>query len=204
MTRDRIKDGRNWYAYCDNNPIARTDPSGLKAEVPKAPPTKMGDRLIDNVEEAERRKKESEDRRERPVANFPAGFPDPTLAGAPNLAFGWETVPTGSFMAQLELLLWFYHMVRGGGPWDYKNRFGSEYADYGNFHYGVIGAALGIPLWMLLLMAGWAQQEAGTSKPEWGSPGRGSNGDDPQDQYWIKQGYDYYHEHYKNRKKRRQ
>ena len=29
MTRDRIQDGRNWYAYCDNNPLKLSDPSGL-------------------------------------------------------------------------------------------------------------------------------------------------------------------------------
>ncbi len=29
LTRDRIKDGRNWYAYCENNPLTAADPSGL-------------------------------------------------------------------------------------------------------------------------------------------------------------------------------
>ena len=29
ISRDPIKDGNNWYAYCDNNPINRTDPLGL-------------------------------------------------------------------------------------------------------------------------------------------------------------------------------
>jgi RHS repeat-associated protein len=33
LTRDPIKDGRNWYGYCDNNPIASTDPSGLKPKL---------------------------------------------------------------------------------------------------------------------------------------------------------------------------
>jgi RHS repeat-associated protein len=28
LTRDVAKDGRNWYTYCENNPIARADPSG--------------------------------------------------------------------------------------------------------------------------------------------------------------------------------
>jgi RHS repeat-associated protein len=29
LTRDVAKDGRNWYAYCGNNPIAKADPSGF-------------------------------------------------------------------------------------------------------------------------------------------------------------------------------
>jgi RHS repeat-associated protein len=29
LTRDPIKDGRNWYAYCGNNPIGAVDPLGL-------------------------------------------------------------------------------------------------------------------------------------------------------------------------------
>ncbi len=29
LTRDPAKDGRNWYAYCDNNPLRQVDPSGL-------------------------------------------------------------------------------------------------------------------------------------------------------------------------------
>jgi RHS repeat-associated protein len=29
LTRDPIKDGRNWYAYCGNDPVNRADPSGL-------------------------------------------------------------------------------------------------------------------------------------------------------------------------------
>jgi RHS repeat-associated protein len=30
LTRDPIKDGRNWYSYCDNNPLNCTDADGLK------------------------------------------------------------------------------------------------------------------------------------------------------------------------------
>jgi hypothetical protein len=29
ITRDPIKDGRNWYSYCDNNPVTRVDADGL-------------------------------------------------------------------------------------------------------------------------------------------------------------------------------
>jgi RHS repeat-associated protein len=29
LTRDPIKDGRNWYAYCQSDPVSSSDPSGL-------------------------------------------------------------------------------------------------------------------------------------------------------------------------------
>ena len=29
LTRDPIKDGRNWYSYCENDPVNGTDPDGL-------------------------------------------------------------------------------------------------------------------------------------------------------------------------------
>ncbi|MDX2066064.1 MAG: RHS repeat-associated core domain-containing protein, partial [Fimbriimonadaceae bacterium] len=29
LTRDPIKDGRNWYSYCENNPLTAVDPAGL-------------------------------------------------------------------------------------------------------------------------------------------------------------------------------
>ena len=30
ITRDPIKDGRNWYGYCDNNPVNAIDADGLQ------------------------------------------------------------------------------------------------------------------------------------------------------------------------------
>ena len=29
LTRDPVKDGRNWYSYCENGPTVRLDPNGL-------------------------------------------------------------------------------------------------------------------------------------------------------------------------------
>jgi RHS repeat-associated protein len=31
LTRDPIEDGRNWYSYCENNPVILLDPKGLDA-----------------------------------------------------------------------------------------------------------------------------------------------------------------------------
>lgn len=29
LTRDSVKEGRNWYSYCENGPTVRLDPNGL-------------------------------------------------------------------------------------------------------------------------------------------------------------------------------
>jgi RHS repeat-associated protein len=89
-------------------------------------------------------------------------------------------------------LLWLYDQVRNRGPWDYKQQ-GSRYQNFGNFNYGATGAAFGFSSQVLYRAAGWAQQQAGTSQPQWGSWYESSPyGDDPDDQYWIQQGIQYY------------
>jgi hypothetical protein len=95
-----------------------------------------------------------------------------------------------SFPADLP---WFYDQVKGGGPWDYKQG-GAQYENFGNFNYGMTAAAMGIPEQVALRAAGWAQQQAGTSRDEWGNPLDigGSYGDDPGDQARIREGYEYY------------
>jgi hypothetical protein len=87
---------------------------------------------------------------------------------------------------------WFRDQVRNGGPWDYK-QYDSAYQDFGNFNYGYTGAAGGFRLCFLQKEAGRAQVAAGTSRPEWGTPGDGSPyGDDPRDQEQIRRGYNDY------------
>jgi len=97
---------------------------------------------------------------------------------------------------------WFRNQVKNKGPWDYK-QCGSQYEAFGNFNYGATGMAHGFTEEQLLTEAGRAQRAAGTSRPEWGDPGdrlwplKGNKpvppyGDDPRDQFWIKQGIDYY------------
>lgn len=97
----------------------------------------------------------------------------------------------------------FKQTVGNKKPWDYK-QYGftltdigqlgpSPFADFGNFNFGATGAAWGIPLGILQRGAGYAQEKAGTSTPEWGHwYGKPPYGDDPNDQAQIIAGYNYY------------
>jgi len=91
-----------------------------------------------------------------------------------------------------ETYLWFYDKVRNGGAWDYKQQ-GRQYEAFGNWHYGVIGTAMGIPKDTLRRLAGAAQLRAGTSdRTSWGHPlGQPPYGDDPADQDWINKGIEW-------------
>ena len=96
----------------------------------------------------------------------------------------------------------FKGMVKNKGPWDYKQK-GRQYENFGNYNYGATGNAFGLSLNTLHNEAGRAQSSAGTSNPAYGKPaprwkmflgcdGTGSRGDDPNDQLWIKRGFDWY------------
>ena len=92
-------------------------------------------------------------------------------------------------------LLWFRDQVQNKGPWDYKQQ-GSGFQDFGNYNYGYAGSAMNVDAGFLQRQAGVAQQAAGTSRPEWGSPGllhglvggTAPYGDDPRDQTMMIQG----------------
>ena len=86
----------------------------------------------------------------------------------------------------------FYSAVDIGGKWDYKQIL-DRYEDFGNFNYGATGRAAGFTRDILLMMAGYAQIKAGTTRPEWGTPESGPPyGDDPKDQQQINRGINYY------------
>ncbi|MDX6020933.1 polymorphic toxin type 44 domain-containing protein [Scandinavium sp. V105_16] len=128
----------------------------------------------------------------------------PTLAASPHPPFDISGfTPTGVNIVNNMMLArfhrgpsaltyaWFYKQVRGHGPWDYKQR-GRQFENFGNFHYGAVGHAAGIPDAVLLRGAGWAQNRAGTSNAEFGDwYGSSPYGDDPDDQAWIKMGINY-------------
>jgi RHS repeat-associated protein len=105
-------------------------------------------------------------------------------------------------------LPWFRDQVQSGARWDYKlDGPKGKYEAFGNLNYGATGASLGIPEHILVREAGRAQMNSpGGSRPEWGHPGSrllypvggggwGHFGDEPKDQFWIKQGILIYHWH---------
>lgn len=106
--------------------------------------------------------------------------PDRDIAA---LKGGWNSIQ------QIQTLN-FYNMVRTGGPYDYKQW--GPYADYGNFNYGYVGAALGIPDDVLLWAAGWANwKDNPNNRSQYGSPFDPTNpyhGDQPGDQVLIQEG----------------
>lgn len=85
---------------------------------------------------------------------------------------------------------WFYNQVRNKGPWDFKQI--GDFENFGNFHYGAVGYAGGIPEEILLRTAGCAQTKAGTSADSWGNCwSNPPYGDDPTDQHYIMLGIEY-------------
>jgi hypothetical protein len=97
------------------------------------------------------------------------------------------------YSKQHNLPFWFKSMVETGGEWDYKRLNRTRYENFGNFHFGIVGAAIGFPLDLLLRGAGFYQWVSGTTKPAYGwAGGDPPYGDDPRDQEQIIRGYLYY------------
>lgn len=83
-------------------------------------------------------------------------------------------------------------MVHRGGLWDFRLRHGEGYRGYGNFHYGAVGVAFGIPPWLLLRGAGWEHWWTRHSPEDWSRPwGRPPYGDHPEDYAMIAAGTQY-------------
>jgi hypothetical protein len=88
---------------------------------------------------------------------------------------------------------WFFHQVKPRGPMDYKRLSYPLYEDAGDFNFGAVGEAVGFTLEQLLRGAGAAQWVTGprTSANDypWGRP---PYGDSPDDQDWIRRGFEWY------------
>jgi hypothetical protein len=92
-------------------------------------------------------------------------------------------------------LVTFKQEVQTGGPWDYKDQVSgmrSAWINFGNFHYGFVGAGAGIPNGLLLWGAGLANwHDNPQNRPLYGSPFDPNNpthGDQPGDQAQIRAG----------------
>lgn len=87
----------------------------------------------------------------------------------------------------------FFKSVRGKGKWDYK-QLGSQYQEFGNWAFAIESSGFSrgfLPHELFKRGAGWAQEQAGTTKDEWGHWwGGGSFGDDPFDQKAIENGFE--------------
>ena len=67
------------------------------------------------------------------------------------------------------------------------------YLEISNFNYGATGLAAGLCEETLLRIAGWSQFKSSLTRPQWGNwYGDPPYGDDPNEQYYIKQGFEYY------------
>jgi hypothetical protein len=92
---------------------------------------------------------------------------------------------------------WWINKVKPGGDWDYKLRTPDlRYENFGNFNYGATGRAL-FSSETLQRGAGAIQLKSGPYDSSWGVPWGGPPyGDQPIDNFWIRQGVDYYEQRY--------
>jgi len=161
----------NLYEYCANDPVNYVDLDGLQT-ILTGPSEFIINKNISIVE-----------KNIRLTERY--SLSNPALQSKP------------SYWPILFRSMWFANKVRPGGDWDYK-RLDRKFEDFGNFNYGVTGAALGYPKKFLMQMAGFIQILTNTSSPEFGDPFlRYPYGDDPKDQKYISDGFDYYHNKYK-------
>ncbi len=88
---------------------------------------------------------------------------------------------------------WLKGRVDHNGPWDYKRVMPGKFEEFGNFHYGAVFAAFGVPENIALRGAGWAQED---HTPDRHGPGHWYSfapyGDFENDQEAIKKGYAFF------------
>ena len=77
----------------------------------------------------------------------------------------------------------FYNAVKAGGIFDYKTG-GSQYENFGNYHFGIMAAAIGISVDDAVIGAGLYQFTTNTARYYFGFPY-----DDPVDSFFIRAGH---------------
>jgi RHS repeat-associated protein len=172
----------NLYGYVANNPLTFVDPFGLDKQAQGTTPD------------------------ETCSLGLPVLPPGEDLNRNVALARHYRLSvldPIGSAIG----LIWFAGKVRPRiglippGSWDYKSRpipgrtGRSPFERGGNYNYGATASALGVPPDLTLRAAGLVQILTGGSRRGWSHPlpgGRPPYGDDPDDQWMVSAGIDFY------------
>ena len=185
--------GYNMFAYCGNNPVNYSDPTG-HACIPVLISALIAitiaiTKSVFLAQESIRVINE--------LSSLPEPSADITESFRKTLRDNANTVKqTTRNEGIVESGLQFYNKVRNGGEWDLKqfpeyqgtfqfNEMVIQGQDIGNINFGYTGKALGLPTQILLIGAGVAQIRAGTSKFSFVMA---SNGDDLRDQIYIMYG----------------
>lgn len=161
--------GSNIFAYVGGNPLSKVDPRGLIEgwSDPSGPP----DMVITPGP--------------CKCPTPPAAPPGVCVADNVDIAKEHPAWNPGNLYA-------LYELVRNRGSWDYKRR-GRQYEDFGNFNYGAVTAAMGIPSYVAQNAAGIYQQVSGASAAGQGTPIlKWPYGDDTADAVQIERGRQYF------------
>jgi RHS repeat-associated protein len=189
-------DGMNMYEYAGSDPVNNKDPDGL-AVLPNGDIIVVAQRLRRSVIFGAPRRQNLRRMTPQKVCKGPPPAPGTGSTQAELMAqsrINASEAQKNKVFYPIDTLFWFKGQVQTGGPQDYKQYNDPGYENYGNFNYGYVGAAAGIPTGVLLRQAGANQIANKHSKPGWGSPGYGvfggspPYGDDPRDQAMIKRG----------------
>lgn len=193
----------NRYSYLSNNPYFGTDPTGMYGpdNTAETELTETDELLAQGQSSAWDYFGYTDYDNADPQSALILGAPEapPGVDVAANIA---EAI---SFRRRVDWnglglpakLAWFYSKVANGKIWDYKVSHGKQYEAFGNYHYGLIGASLGIPNILLINEAGISNLTSpfanpaldGKPGPRWNPhAGTRTHGDNPVDAYNIMTG----------------
>ena len=197
LTPDPIEHagGINLYAYCEDSPLERVDPSGLQGRQNEPARNLPDSWFISN--------------RSNPMGSYgrvPRTAPNYTISYwidqarlSTKTPLVLQMVGIGGFS---DRNAWFFMVVRTGGPMDFKHYeqnpgrgFHAHYqelVDYGNFNYGVIGSALGFSQNYIMWAAGRAARHGSVDGRGYSSNEYPTYGDQVRDNFFIQMGVQWY------------